>query len=283
MSLSDNSFPASMGKSVHSIELILTSGSKAGTPAPIQLGYYLIGRHAECQIRPKSRSVSRRHCLLHHSQNGLAVFDLQSTRGTHVNTQKIEPHKWVRLNDGDQIRCGKVCFAVAIKQAVTHASGKRVESAAVAKGPSDAWQEADIAQLLESEDDAEREQRYSRIRSSTETEQSPTSSSDLSQYADTPLEKDDATPVEAEVPTHSKTKRGSNGARKERKSLSIPNKNARGPKKLRAPSFSFSFSNFDQLKMAGAVILAITFISFLGFQIVRHSAPPPIQILENID
>ena len=55
-------------------QLVLASGSRSGLAAPLFEGYYLIGRHEECQIRPKSRSVSRRHCLLHNHNGLLRVF-----------------------------------------------------------------------------------------------------------------------------------------------------------------------------------------------------------------
>ena len=47
------------------VKLILATGSHAGMEETLKPGYYMIGRHEQCQIRPKSRSVSRRHCLLH--------------------------------------------------------------------------------------------------------------------------------------------------------------------------------------------------------------------------
>ena len=84
-------------------QLILATGSHAGVAASIQLGYYMIGRHGECQIRPKSRSVSRRHCILHHTETQLLALDLDSSSGTYINGEKIIPNCWVKLNHGDQL------------------------------------------------------------------------------------------------------------------------------------------------------------------------------------
>lgn len=78
--------------------------------APIHSGYYMIGRLKECQIRPKSRSVSRRHCLLHWQDGTLRVFDLDSTSGTQIDGEKIPPRTWSVLPPDGELRCGKICF-----------------------------------------------------------------------------------------------------------------------------------------------------------------------------
>lgn len=102
------------------VQLVLGTGSNAGLTAPIHRGYYMIGRHPECQIRPKTRSVSRRHCLLHHDEGVFRVLDLGSTRGTQVNGEKIAPKRWFELADGDELRCGKTTFRVSVeRQAVS--------------------------------------------------------------------------------------------------------------------------------------------------------------------
>ena len=97
------------------VQLIVQDGPLAGTLAPIKPGYYLIGRHSECQIRPEARSVSRRHCLLLHNEHGFGVFDLQSSWGTFVNTQRLEPHTWRHLRDGDFLRVGLFVFRVSMR------------------------------------------------------------------------------------------------------------------------------------------------------------------------
>ena len=136
--------------------------------APLQHGYYLIGRKQECQIRPKSRSVSRRHCLVRVGESGLQVRDLDSTSGTYVNEDKAPPYEWVVLHEGDVLRCGKIHFRVSIgkgppsrqdAEAIDQIS-KNSESLLTGQ----AWQDIDVAGLLESEDDADREARYERIR-----------------------------------------------------------------------------------------------------------------------
>jgi predicted component of type VI protein secretion system len=97
--------------------LVITSGSKAGLAAPIEEGVYLVGRDRMCQIRPYSRSVSRRHCALFKDTETLRVLDLNSTSGTRVNGERIPVRRRVQLFDGDQLRCGNTTFNVIIGHA----------------------------------------------------------------------------------------------------------------------------------------------------------------------
>ena len=94
--------------------LMLASGSRRGIRAPLLNGYYLIGRDGECQIRPKSRSVSRRHCLIENRSGKLRLLDLRSTSGTHLNGERVRPESWFELKDSDEIRLGKICFGVQV-------------------------------------------------------------------------------------------------------------------------------------------------------------------------
>lgn len=101
------------------VRLIVGEGANAGVHADIREGFYMIGRDRECQIRPKSRSVSDRHCLVQHAADTVRVFDLNSEEGTFVNDEPLPPQKWRTLNHGDRLRCGRYWFEVAIYQPVS--------------------------------------------------------------------------------------------------------------------------------------------------------------------
>lgn len=170
--------------------LVLAVGSRAGLEAPLQRGYYMIGRHAECQIRPKSRSVSRRHCLLFQDDHGLQVLDLNSTAGTRVNDLRVRPMTWTVLRDGDMLRCGKVVFRVAMQPtAEPNHPGSSASITGNGKPPSkgvarsmavgEAWHDVDIAGFLETQDDADREARYHSIRSAGKSPSADDSAEDL--------------------------------------------------------------------------------------------------------
>ncbi len=104
------------------VRLIVGEGANAGVHADIREGFYMIGRDRECQIRPKSRSVSERHCLVQHAANTVRVFDLDSEEGTYVNDEQLPPQKWRVLDHGDRLRCGRYWFEVAIYQPVPDAA-----------------------------------------------------------------------------------------------------------------------------------------------------------------
>lgn len=106
--------PTSSQKSPLAVRLIVGAGRNAGVTAEIREGIYMIGRDRECQIRPKSQSVSERHCLVHHQGGTVRLFDLESERGTFVNDKRVPPKTWRLLNHGDQLRCGRYWFEVAI-------------------------------------------------------------------------------------------------------------------------------------------------------------------------
>jgi len=54
--------------------------------------------------------VSRLHCRLTASPNGLEIFDLDSTNGTFVNNRRV---KRAMLAAGDQIGIGRVSLTVS--------------------------------------------------------------------------------------------------------------------------------------------------------------------------
>ena len=153
--------------------LILAVGSRAGLEAPLHTGYYMIGRHKECQIRPKSRSVSRRHCLLHHDEQGLKVLDLESSAGTYVDNVRLEPKRWYPLKDGGELRCGKVLFRAGVggsSEAIVP-SKDLVPAGAASIVSGEAWHDVDVAGFLDAEDSVDRERRYADIRSAHDSEE----------------------------------------------------------------------------------------------------------------
>ena len=189
--------------------LILTAGSRAGLVARIHEGVYLIGRDKMCQIRPKSRSVSRRHCAVFNDSGSIRVLDLGSTAGTLVNGEKIPERKRVEVFDGDQIRCGKISFSVAISTSEETPIGSGFQSSedsvtsysqTIVTG--EAMRESDIADLLLNIDEAHRVERIASIRQRHE---------EAERKADITIEEDDEDadaddPFEVDEPTVASSK-----------------------------------------------------------------------------
>jgi len=92
-------------------KLIVASGKSAGRPIAIKRGKLLIGRAEECDVRPLSEEVSRRHCVVLVGPADVWVEDLGSRNGTFVNGDKITAK--ARVGDGDVIRVGSLELRVS--------------------------------------------------------------------------------------------------------------------------------------------------------------------------
>lgn len=276
--------------------MVLQTGSRAGTQAPIYYGYYMIGRHKECQIRPKSRSVSRHHCLLHHDPHGIKVIDLDSTSGTRLNEERLEPRQWVPITDGDMLRCGKIVFRVSCEK-VTQKADQQVHAAvgAAAAGSmvsGEAWQEVDIADYLDSEDDADRERRYESIRDQRIAKKTAADSDELDASDD---DFDGASPTVAEgesvanIPDQPVGRRQDESAESGKSAASDRPAPGRLPKKYRRKlsgakaSSTPIFADSERLKLIAAAILTVAMLGYLGYSAYRSYNGPEVRVLEGID
>eukprot|EP00324_Dicrateria_rotunda_P004857 CAMPEP_0206156384 /NCGR_PEP_ID=MMETSP1474-20131121/2937_1 /ASSEMBLY_ACC=CAM_ASM_001110 /TAXON_ID=97495 /ORGANISM="Imantonia sp., Strain RCC918" /LENGTH=580 /DNA_ID=CAMNT_0053555445 /DNA_START=51 /DNA_END=1790 /DNA_ORIENTATION=- len=72
--------------------------------------YIIVGRHDSCDIQLETPSVSRKHAVIQHrgggSQQGsdeLYIYDMNSTSGTFLNSQQLNPLSYYALQPGDCI------------------------------------------------------------------------------------------------------------------------------------------------------------------------------------
>jgi pSer/pThr/pTyr-binding forkhead associated (FHA) protein len=107
-------------------KLIVASGKSAGRSISIKRNKLLIGRAEECDVRPLSDEVSRRHCAVIVGPADVWVEDLKSRNGTFVNGTRIEPATRTKLADGDLIRVGSLELKVFCR-APTAAGGAEEE------------------------------------------------------------------------------------------------------------------------------------------------------------
>jgi predicted component of type VI protein secretion system len=145
------------------IQLKVLAGSSEGKLIPVTQEKFLIGRSDECQLRPKSDSISRRHCALVQKEERLLLIDLKSRNGTIVNDKKLDPAKAKVLKHGDRIQVGKLQFEVVIQTAI--ASKKKPEvkdvkeaAARAAENTGDSrYEEVDVSSWLEEADQIKRD------------------------------------------------------------------------------------------------------------------------------
>lgn len=145
------------------MQLKVVTGGHAGKLISVNRDKFLIGRSDDCHLRPKSESISRRHCAIVRKDGRILLIDLKSRNGTHVNGKKLDPSKAKVLKDGDKITVGKLEFLAVIEAGVSNIKKpevKDVKDAAartVEKNVNDSrFEEVDVSSWLEEADQFER-------------------------------------------------------------------------------------------------------------------------------
>jgi pSer/pThr/pTyr-binding forkhead associated (FHA) protein len=102
--------------------IVAASGAEIPLPAKAEI---LIGREdpvsgifPEVDLTPhggEEGGVSRRHARLTVEGGNYQIEDLDSTNHTFVNKQKLAPHTRSVVQDGDEIRCGRVALTLKTK------------------------------------------------------------------------------------------------------------------------------------------------------------------------
>jgi predicted component of type VI protein secretion system len=131
------------------VQLIVARGRPLGKVITVTGPRFTIGRAEECQLRPHSELVSRRHAELTITPRAVQVRDLGSRSGTLVNGRAITAP--TRLRDGSQLQVGPLVFTVAI-QGLPAAKAAR-------RPPSD----ADVASWLIADEESELPERLADI------------------------------------------------------------------------------------------------------------------------
>jgi predicted component of type VI protein secretion system len=91
---------------------VLTPGKQEGKLLPITLSQYVIGRDPQCQLRPASPMISKRHCAILTRGGKVFLRDFDSTNGCFVNGDKVEGE--VELHHGDRLKIGPLEFEARI-------------------------------------------------------------------------------------------------------------------------------------------------------------------------
>lgn len=142
--------------------LKVMTGSHAGKEIPIASDKFLIGRGDDCQLRPKSDSISRRHCVLAVRDGRVLAQDLKSRNGSFVNDKRLPPDRAKVLKPGDVLKVGKLEFEIVIKvpiggpkkpqvRDVKDAATRTVEGATDSR-----FEEVDISSWLDEADQIDR-------------------------------------------------------------------------------------------------------------------------------
>lgn len=95
-------------------KLIVATGKSAGRSIAVKKNTLLIGRAEECDIRPLSEDVSRRHAAVHVGPADVWVEDLGSRNGTFVNGERIAAK--TKVVSGDVVKVGALELTVSCSE-----------------------------------------------------------------------------------------------------------------------------------------------------------------------
>jgi predicted component of type VI protein secretion system len=104
------------------VTLVVSSGAHQGKVIPITGSQFLIGRDAQCHLRPASQAISKRHCGVLVRDGKVYIKDFGSTNGTTVNDVLIKDAE-VPIVDGATLKLGPLDFTVRVEQAVLRPDG----------------------------------------------------------------------------------------------------------------------------------------------------------------
>ncbi|MGI9455015.1 MAG: FHA domain-containing protein [Aeoliella sp.] len=112
------------------MKLVVMAGANRGTEIPLKKERFVIGRSSECTLRVGSESISRRHCALIRSSEGILVRDLGSRNGTFVNGKQIAAD--TILCDGDAISVGALELRFELSHDIDRSKKPKVQNVAEA-------------------------------------------------------------------------------------------------------------------------------------------------------
>lgn len=125
--------------------VITTQGKWQGKVFLIPHSGFTIGRDPECQLRPASPLISKKHCAIQVTEKKVFAKDFNTTNGSFLNGRQFKGE--VELLHEDLLRMGPLEFKVCIEAtpSVTKASPKP------AKGSEDTADDTAAAMLMATE------------------------------------------------------------------------------------------------------------------------------------
>ena len=93
--------------------VVMTAGKSKGQAIPVNLPQFIIGRDPQCNLRPASAVISKRHCALLIKDGKISVRDFDSTNGTFVNDKPVKGE--VPLKHDDILKIGPLEFKVNVE------------------------------------------------------------------------------------------------------------------------------------------------------------------------
>jgi predicted component of type VI protein secretion system len=89
--------------------LVLVQADGKQREIPLKKAVQVIGRQTDCALRIPSANVSRHHCEVAVTDDGVSVRDLGSSNGTYVNKERVQQ---AGVAAGDLLSIGGLVFVV---------------------------------------------------------------------------------------------------------------------------------------------------------------------------
>jgi len=97
------------------VRLVINQGPHKGKEISVSSSStFTVGRSSECQLRPASQAISKKHCTLEVRDDKCFVTDLDSTNGTYINDERIQGER--ELHNGQILKIGPLEFQVKFIQ-----------------------------------------------------------------------------------------------------------------------------------------------------------------------
>ena len=93
--------------------VVLNAGKTQGQAIPVTLAQFIIGRDPQCNLRPASAVISKRHCAVLVKKDQVFVRDFESTNGTFINDIQVKGE--VPIKNDDVLKVGPLSFKVVIE------------------------------------------------------------------------------------------------------------------------------------------------------------------------
>ena len=81
---------------------------------PLPQGEFLVGRNLDCNFRPWSKTISRKHCLITVTPYAAYVRDLDSRNGTKLNGLPISGE--APIHHGDMLAVGPIILRFVLAE-----------------------------------------------------------------------------------------------------------------------------------------------------------------------
>lgn len=126
--------------------MVMNAGKTQGQAIPVNFAQFIIGRDPQCNLRPASAVISKRHCAILMKNEQAFVRDFESTNGTFVNDVPVKGE--LPLKHDDILKVGPLTFKVVVEARATVSKPTPVPQKSPASAQKTLSDDDDVAAML---------------------------------------------------------------------------------------------------------------------------------------